>query len=273
MTATTVDRPQIARPRARPPRVPLSRLVRVELRKIIDTRAGRWLLISIGLLTAAIIVIFFFAGDQVGPHVRQLRRGHRDPAGLPAPGARHPGDHQRVVPTHRPGDVHPRAEPSPGRGGQVHRDGAARPGRRRARLRARRGRQRPRHGAAGRLRLLELPARTGSARSRSARSSASSRVSRSACCCMSSAAAIVIYYVVPIAWSILFNAVSALNSAAPWVDLGTATTSRCSTTTMSSSNWEHLGVTTLIWVGLPLVVGAVPAAAQRSEVAATRPRA
>lgn len=37
--------------------VPYARLVRVELRKMFDTRAGLWLLISIGALTAAVLVI------------------------------------------------------------------------------------------------------------------------------------------------------------------------------------------------------------------------
>ena len=47
------------------PAIPLSRLVRVELRKIADTRASRWLLIAIGAITAAIIAIFFLtAGRQ-----------------------------------------------------------------------------------------------------------------------------------------------------------------------------------------------------------------
>lgn len=41
--------------------VPLSRLVQVELRKLVDTRSGRWLLIAIGVLTAAIVTIFLFA--------------------------------------------------------------------------------------------------------------------------------------------------------------------------------------------------------------------
>jgi len=45
------------------PAVPFSRLVGVELRKSYDTRAGLWLLIAIGLITAAIITIFFFAAD------------------------------------------------------------------------------------------------------------------------------------------------------------------------------------------------------------------
>jgi len=53
-------------PAARPARepsdgVPMSRLLRVELRKLVDTRSGRWLLIAIGVLTAAVITVFLFA--------------------------------------------------------------------------------------------------------------------------------------------------------------------------------------------------------------------
>lgn len=40
------------------PRVPLGRLVGVELRKLGDTRAGRWLLVAIAVVTASAIVIF-----------------------------------------------------------------------------------------------------------------------------------------------------------------------------------------------------------------------
>ncbi|WP_435745644.1 ABC transporter permease [Nocardioides sp. SYSU DS0663] len=46
------------------PRVPFTRLVAVEMRKIIDTRAGRWLLAAIVLITAAIMAIFFFTADS-----------------------------------------------------------------------------------------------------------------------------------------------------------------------------------------------------------------
>ncbi len=49
-TAMTLDISQTER-------VPFSRLVRVELRKMVDTRAGRWLLISIAALTALVLVI------------------------------------------------------------------------------------------------------------------------------------------------------------------------------------------------------------------------
>ena len=37
--------------------MPFGRLVRVELRKLADTRAGRWLLISIAALTLLVLVI------------------------------------------------------------------------------------------------------------------------------------------------------------------------------------------------------------------------
>lgn len=53
--------------------VPFSRLVRVELRKSFDTRAGRWLLISMGLLTALVM------GIQLAVVVVQdLSVGYRD---------------------------------------------------------------------------------------------------------------------------------------------------------------------------------------------------
>lgn len=50
MTTATLDV-------SRTPAVPFGRLVNVELRKMADTRAGRWLLISIGLLTLLVLII------------------------------------------------------------------------------------------------------------------------------------------------------------------------------------------------------------------------
>ncbi len=44
--------------------VRLSRLVKVELRKMIDTRSGKWLLITIGVVTVAAVVLFGFAADD-----------------------------------------------------------------------------------------------------------------------------------------------------------------------------------------------------------------
>lgn len=44
--------------------VPMSRLVRVELRKMYDTRAGMWLLIAIAAITTLVAVIFLLAADE-----------------------------------------------------------------------------------------------------------------------------------------------------------------------------------------------------------------
>jgi ABC-2 type transport system permease protein len=43
-------------------RIPMSRLVRVELRKMVDTRAGMWLLIAIAAITALVLLIQIWVG-------------------------------------------------------------------------------------------------------------------------------------------------------------------------------------------------------------------
>ncbi|WP_369258150.1 hypothetical protein [Geodermatophilus amargosae] len=43
--------------------IPLGRLLRVELRKLLDTRAGLWLLVAVGLSTAAAVGIYLFAAE------------------------------------------------------------------------------------------------------------------------------------------------------------------------------------------------------------------
>ena len=53
-------------PEDRDARVPLVRLVQVEMRKMLDTRAGFWLILVIVLLTAALmILVAIFAPDEV----------------------------------------------------------------------------------------------------------------------------------------------------------------------------------------------------------------
>ena len=43
-----------------PAGIPMARLVRVELRKLVDTRAGRWLLAGIVVATAAAVAVYLF---------------------------------------------------------------------------------------------------------------------------------------------------------------------------------------------------------------------
>src|ERR671918_2616620 len=45
-------------------RVPVARLVRVELRKMADTRAGLWLLIGIAALVGVVSTVFMITADQ-----------------------------------------------------------------------------------------------------------------------------------------------------------------------------------------------------------------
>jgi ABC-2 type transport system permease protein len=71
---------------------------------------------------------------------------------------------------------------------------------------------------------------------------------------MNSAAAIVAYFVAPIAWSVLFELVSWLHPAAPWVDLNTAT-SPLFNHEMTGQAWLRLAVAVGIWVVAPLLIG------------------
>jgi ABC-2 type transport system permease protein len=66
MTATTIDRPTTGRPTEIAP-IPLSRVVRVELRKMFDTRSGFWLIASIAItgLIATVATIAFAPDDQL----------------------------------------------------------------------------------------------------------------------------------------------------------------------------------------------------------------
>ncbi|KAB1927366.1 ABC transporter permease [Micromonospora noduli] len=66
MTTTTAPAAGAVAPRHHTPvrRPSLLRLTGVELRKLVDTRAGRWLLITIGLTTAAIVILqLIYAGE------------------------------------------------------------------------------------------------------------------------------------------------------------------------------------------------------------------
>jgi ABC-type transport system involved in multi-copper enzyme maturation permease subunit len=49
--------------------IPMSRLVRVELRKMADTRAGMWLLIAIGAITALVLLIQIWVGAAQDLHL------------------------------------------------------------------------------------------------------------------------------------------------------------------------------------------------------------
>lgn len=64
MSATAVSPGAVTGGPAAIPRVPFVRLVRTELRKTYDTRAGKWLLIALALLTIAGNVLFMIFTDD-----------------------------------------------------------------------------------------------------------------------------------------------------------------------------------------------------------------
>ncbi len=65
---TLATTPQASLPTTEPPAtitngIPFLRLVRVELRKMVDTRAGRWLLIGIGVITLAVVATVLMVSE------------------------------------------------------------------------------------------------------------------------------------------------------------------------------------------------------------------
>lgn len=72
---------------------------------------------------------------------------------------------------------------------------------------------------------------------------------------LNSAAAVVLYFVLPTAFSILFNTVPALESSAPWIDFGTAQGPLGDPGNLSGQEWAQLAITGTIWVILPFLAG------------------
>lgn len=60
----TPNPPAGARETADDEAIPLARLVRVELRKMADTRSGKWLLIGLGAITMVVVGIYFVTADE-----------------------------------------------------------------------------------------------------------------------------------------------------------------------------------------------------------------
>ncbi|MDL4777167.1 MULTISPECIES: ABC transporter permease [Thermomonosporaceae] len=67
MTATTAPAALLA-----PARPPLGRLVAVELRKMVDTRSGRWLLVLIAVAGVALMPVVLFTVDEPDQSVVEL---------------------------------------------------------------------------------------------------------------------------------------------------------------------------------------------------------
>ena len=73
---------------------------------------------------------------------------------------------------------------------------------------------------------------------------------------LSTAAAVVTYYLVPIGWSVLGRIVPGLDAAAQWLDIGRARVPLVEIG-VTGTEWARLLVSTLLWVALPALIGAL----------------
>jgi hypothetical protein len=247
MTATVLD----ARPADTG--IPLGRLLRVELRKLLDTRAGMWLLVAVGLLTAAAVGIYLFAAEPA----ELTFRNFVDVTVLPQ---------AMLLPvlgilavttewTQRTGLVTHALEPRRGRvlamkfaaTGIV---GALAIGLALAAAAVGNvlgmamfdGNGSWAYGASGlrdTLLYQGLSLLQGLALG---------------VLLMNTAAALVGYFVLPTAFYLLFSLVDGLQKAAPWIDLGTSQDPLYSHT-IDGVEWVQLTATTVLWILLPLVAG------------------
>lgn len=233
------------------PRVTLTTLVKVELRKMLDTRAGMWLLIIIGVITAAIVIIFGLVGHANDHTFTNFMGATGTPQGflLPVLGI--------LLVTQewgqRTGMVTFTLEP--------HRDrvlwskviaavlfglaavavamviaalatlvgGADQPW------------QGFGLGDIGKYALLQVSGTLGGM--------------AFGLLFLNSAAAIVVNYVVPIAFSIVSSLWSTLHKIQAWIDLGTSQQPLFDGSHLTGKEWAELGTSTLLWVVLPFAIG------------------
>ncbi len=257
MTATVHPSPA-ERPAARldvsgTPGVPMTRLVGVELRKMADTRAGFWLLAAIVLVTGAILVIFSFAADKSEHTFLNYMGITATPQGflLPVLGVLLITSEwgQRTALT--------TFTTTPHRGRILTAKVAA------AVL----------FGLAAIVVAIALAAvftlvagsddawagiglddfgKFGLLQTMGVLQGLAFGM-----LLLNSAAAIVAYFVLPIAFSIVTSLVSWFADVQPWVDLGTSQTPLFSGEHVTGEQWAQLATGALIWIALPLLLGAV----------------
>ena len=232
-------------------RPPMSRLVQVELRKMVDTRAGMWLMIAIGAITVVAVVIFGLAADQKDRTFGNFMGFTGTPQGflLPVMGI--------LLVTQewsqRTAMVTFTLEPHRGRtlAAKVY--------------------------AALLLGLAAIALAMGTAAVATLVFNGSGGFSDFVALdfvkyavlqvsgilqglafgllFLNSAGAIVTYFVLPIAFSIVANVVGFLKDKAAWIDFGTAQNALFQPGTLSGKEWAQLAVTGTFWVLLPFVVG------------------
>ena len=232
-------------------RVPLARLIKVELRKLVDTRAGKWLLIAIAVITAAAVIIFGLAARDQDKTFSNFLGFTGTPQGflLPVLGI--------LLVTQewsqRTGMVTFTLEPHRSRVLTAKVVASLMIGLTAIILAF----------VFAALATLVFGSSGGFDDLHSIdfvkfgilQASGVLQGLAFGLLFLNSAAAIVTYFVLPIAFSIIANVWSFLSDKAAWIDLGTAQNALFNEGNLSGKEWTQLGVTTIIWVVLPFVVG------------------
>lgn len=234
-------------------RVPMTRLVGVELRKLTDTRAGKWLLIAIGLITALVITVFYITADAGDRTFVNFMAATAGPQGflLPVLGillVTSEWSQRTALVTFSLVPVRSRILTAKVLAAVLAGLAAIVAAIAVAAVATVLG------GSAnawahigvddlGKFALLQV--------------SAILQGLAFGLLLLNSAAAIVLYFVIPSAFSILTGLVKSIRPAQPWIDLSAAQQPLFSSGTMTGSDWVHLASGTLLWVVLPFVVGLV----------------
>lgn len=235
------------------PAVPMTRLIKVELRKLMDTRAGKWLILTIGLLTLAAMVIFLIFGHAEDLTYDNFVGIAATPQGflLPVLGILAVTSEW----SQRTGLVTFTLEPSRSRIVWAKLSAIVITG-------------------VGFVALVLALAAVSNLIGMAVFDGDGSwsfgivgvrdvlllqlmgliQGAAFGMILMNSAAAIVTAFVLPIAFSVLANIVPKIQDAAPWIDLGTAQ-GPLFDHTMAGDDWAKLGLTTLWWIVIPLAAG------------------
>lgn len=252
-TATTTQ--HLPSQQAAGPAIPMTRLVEVELRKMVDTRAGRWLLIGIvGLIALVLGVILFTSDDPDVKSFENLARVAQLPISVLLPvigvlAATSEWSQRTILGTYS--------------------------------LVPRRGRN-----LQAKV-LAALTLATGAvvvsvlfAAIASVIASATSTVNQDwsigwsnageilvyqwlsmmlgvalGTVFLSSGLAIVLYFALPTIWGGVISAFSSLRDLQPWLDTGTSWMRLLGDPPMSGVWWERVATTSLLWIALPLAIG------------------
>lgn len=234
------------------PPVPHSRLLKVELRKMVDTRAGMWLLIVIGVVTVAAVVIFGLAAADDDKTMFNFMSFTGAPQGFILPVMAILLITQEW--SQRTAMVTFALEPHRGKvlvskvyaalliGAGAMVIAFAFAALATALFGPSYGFEEFTGGDAGKFVLLQAAGIL--------QGLAFGLVF------LNSATAIVLFFVLPTVFGIIANVWSALRDAAAWIDFGTAQSPLFEQGSLTGEEWAQLGVTSLIWVVLPLVLGA-----------------